>query len=145
LYERLAAQVQRKGHVTETGTAIGKFARMNDMLAENVGQRAQRFSNALDVVDVAYGKLSQDFSQGGGFLAHAVVDNILDIAPTVTRKLQTISHFGFLQGELSGLAHVISGRGGYRIVPVGQALQFETVWDGISLISHLTRVINLEI
>lgn len=138
-YVRLDAQVTGKGHVTETGVAIGKFAAVNDLLAEGIGLSALRISNALHVVASGRPAAMLGQSHGGGLLGQTVIDSITDIAPDVGRKVQTIGHFGFERAELEALARAIAGRGGYRIVPIGQALQFDILWDGVDLLDQMTR------
>lgn len=144
-YSRLDRQVALKVHKTETGIAIEKFAFLNDMLAAGVAQSAKAYSNALHVIETDQPIASFEKSGGGGMLAQTVVASIADIAPDVTRKIQTIGYFGFNETELRALAHTIASRGGYRIVPIGQALQFDIIWDGIDLIQQLTRTIVIRI
>lgn len=145
LYRRLDRHAAEKGHRTETGVAIGKFAAVNDLLAEGIGAQAQRFSNALHVVasDRPAAMLQQ--SHGGGLLGQAVVPSLADIAADIGRKVQTIGHFGFDKVELEDFARAIAGRGGYRIVPIGQALQFDILWDGIDLLDQMTRRIAIRV
>ncbi|WP_062766493.1 acyl-CoA reductase [Sphingopyxis terrae] len=145
LYDRLDAQVTGKGHLTETGVAIGKFAAVNDLLAEGIGASATRVSNALHVLksDRPAAMLSQ--THGGGLLGQTVVGSIIDIAADVGRKVQTIGHFGFDRGDLEALGQAIAGRGGYRIVPIGQALQFDILWDGVDLFDQMTRRIAIRL
>jgi hypothetical protein len=145
LYQRLDAHLKAKQHQTEAGISIGKFARINELLADAIGQKARRYSNALDVIDIDSPLAAMSQSHGGGLLAQVVVGDILDIAKDVTRKIQTIGYFGFEHADLTWLAKAISGRGGYRIVPIGQALQFDITWNGVALVSHLTRKITINI
>ena len=69
------------------------------------------------------------------------MDHFKGVRPAV----QTITHSGLTNAELELLANGIAGRGGYRIVPIGQALQFDTTWDGIELYEHMTRKILVRI
>lgn len=69
------------------------------------------------------------------------LSRIDEISSMVSRSTQTITHFGFGEEELHRLAGALVGRGGYRIVPVGEALNFEQIWDGVDLFRHATRVI----
>ena len=36
--------------------------------------------------------------------------------------------------ELSALVDVMARHGGYRLVPIGEALSFSDVWDGVDLL-----------
>jgi hypothetical protein len=142
-YARLNRQIIVKAHKTETGVVIEKFTLLNDMLAVGTAQSAKAYSNALHIVETDQPELSSEKSRGGGILSHTVVHSITDIAVNVTRKVQTIGHFGFDDFELRLLAHAIINRGGYRIVPIGQALQFDIIWDGLELLRHMTRQISI--
>jgi hypothetical protein len=139
LFERLSCYAASKMHKAETGIAIAKFAAVNAMLAEGLANHGSSYSNALHVVETEEPCKAVMMGTGGGFLAYCSIDSIEQIAKEVTRKTQTIGHFGFADEELHSLARAVSGRGGYRIVPIGRALQFDIVWDGLDLIQHMTR------
>ena len=47
--------------------------------------------------------------------------------------------------EIDNLKEIMSKYGGYRLVPVGEALNFSYLWDGIDLILHMTRKISVKI
>lgn len=143
LLNRVAAVAAAKQHQTETGTAIAKFAIVNDLLASALAQRATTYTNALHAVAVDDLSVPLGLGQGGGFLAEARVENISDIAPAIGRKIQTITHYGFASDELWTFGRALSGRGGYRIVPIGQALQFDVLWDGIDLMQAMTRAVAI--
>jgi|GEM_PF-224619 hypothetical protein len=143
LYARLGKAVAAKKIAVETGVAIGKMALANDLLAEGVADRLRFFSNELVVVDIVDPVVGLERTHGGGFLGEYTVADIADIANFTTRKVQTLGHFGFSSEELKRLARAISGRGGYRIVPIGQALQFDVTWDGMELFVHMTRRITI--
>jgi hypothetical protein len=138
-YGRLRGVIGARGYGVETGVAIGKTVLANDLLAEGVVSRYRRFGNALDVNRTADPGTALARSHGGGFLCDWVAPSVEAVAAIVTRKVQTITHFGVQAAALERLAQGISGRGGYRIVPVGQALQFDPTWDGIDLFEHMTR------
>jgi hypothetical protein len=139
LYRRLVSQVETRNHHIEVGVAITKFAHLNSALVSGHAKRAQRLGNALAIYDTVEPMKAVDVPFGGGLLAQMTLDHVSDIRPYVDRRTQTISYFGFDPESLTELSATISGRGGYRIVPVGQALQFDIVWDGIELMSHMTR------
>lgn len=56
---------------------------------------------------------------------------------------QTLTYYGFDRDEISAFAGRCAMFGLSRIVPVGQALNFDTVWDGYDLLRVLTRTIRL--
>jgi hypothetical protein len=118
---------------------MAKLGLANDFLAEGVATSAQRYSNELQVAQVGDLEAALQRTTGGGFFGDARIQSLDEVRNFISRKVQTITHFGFSKGELIGLARSVAGLGGYRIVPVGEALQFETTWDGVPLLSHMTR------
>lgn len=66
--------------------------------------------------------------------------NILDeLLPTVSLKDQTLTVYGFSRHKLHDFAVKLRNRGLNRIVPVGQALLFQPVWDGVNLLTAFSR------
>ena len=139
LFRRLEAVIESKSYAVEPAVAVSKLVVTNDLLAEGSAQHGIRYSNELQVVDVAEPTVALERHGGGGFFSQSRFATLADAAVIATRKLQTITHFGFNDDELTSLARAIAGRGGYRIVPIGQALNFEATWDGVPLLSHMTR------
>lgn len=140
-YGRLRLVIDRRGYEVDTGTAIGKFRLANDLLAEGAASAYRRFGNALDISRVVDPEQALKNVHGGGFLGEWTAASIDSLPLIMTRKVQTITHFGIKSSDLKRLAEAIGSRGGYRIVPIGEALNFEPIWDGVDLYSHMTRQI----
>jgi hypothetical protein len=140
-YRRVAHVAHSKSYRVEAGAAIGKLSLAHDLLADAVTDRHYTFGNALHVSRARNPVEAMDRPYGGGFLCDWVATRIEDLALLASRSLQTVTHFGIDEASLQALAHAVRGKGGYRIVPIGQALQFEPVWDGVDLMRHLTRIV----
>jgi len=141
LYSRLQSVIERKGYEVAPSLAVAKLLVMNELLAEGAGQHGERYSSELQVVDTPEPAAALQRGTGGGFFLECTLDDLSDVRSLVSRKLQTITHFGFDLGQLRELAHSVAGIGAYRIVPIGQALDFHATWDGVPLLSHMTRQI----
>jgi hypothetical protein len=76
---------------------------------------------------------------GGGLFFTARIDSLKELVPVLRRHHQTLTHFGFDGPELRDLAARFGGRAVDRIVPVGQALQFNRFWDGYDLLHEFCR------
>jgi hypothetical protein len=138
-YRRVAQRA--KDYRVEAGTSIAKFALAHDLLADAITSQHYAYTNALNVsraIDPVEAMLRP---HGAGFICEWVCNDIEAIRILATRSLQTVTHFGLNPQMVEQLANVLRGGGGYRVVPVGQALQFEPVWDGVDLMRHMTRVI----
>lgn len=76
---------------------------------------------------------------GGGLFYEYHVDKLVSLADVLIDKDQTIAYFGFNREELQELVEAIETRGIDRIVPIGNALDFNGVWDGQSFLTSFTR------
>ncbi|MBK9037245.1 MAG: gamma-glutamyl phosphate reductase [Myxococcales bacterium] len=80
---------------------------------------------------------------GGGLLFEAIAPSLASLDRWVTRRDQTLTHFGFARHELIELAQRLAGRGIDRLVPVGQALHLARFWDGYDLLAQLVRNVHV--
>jgi hypothetical protein len=141
LYNRVANLAQTKRADFQLGVSLGKFALMNELLADGLVQRGHRYGPELDV---ATGELSPELVtrfHGGGFLASVEINDINDVGAIVNHRTQTIAYHGFDKKQIEIFSKSLVGKGGYRIVPIGEALSFGPVWDGVDLLRHMTRYI----
>jgi hypothetical protein len=80
-----------------------------------------------------------DLHCGRGLFFETNLASLMELPDLLSRKTQTVSYFGFEQGELSQLLEVGALGGIDRIVPFGRALDFSHVWDGINLLDVFLR------
>jgi hypothetical protein len=71
---------------------------------------------------------------GGGMFLSYRIDDLTHLAPILKKKDQTLTYFGFSDTELRKFVLSLRGRSIDRIVPIGQALQFNRFWDGYDLL-----------
>jgi hypothetical protein len=79
---------------------------------------------------------------GGGLFWEAQIQELDELAPILDRRSQTIGSFGISSEEwkkwTSRSIACID-----RIVPLGQALQFDSIWDGMDLLREFTRLVAI--
>lgn len=80
---------------------------------------------------------------GGGLFFEYDVKTLSELATVMIDKDQTLAYFGFTNDELVKFIDCVSTRAIDRIVPIGQALNFDGVWDGQSFLKSFTREIKL--
>jgi len=142
-YRRLLVVIDARQLRATMSVAIAKLGRGMDALASGDATQLRHWSNELDVVELSRPVRSDTTGQGGGFLGQVTLHSADEIVPYVSRKTQTIAHYGLRPNELRELAKAIATRGGYRLVPIGDALKFSPDWDGVRLVDHMTRVITI--
>lgn len=84
------------------------------------------------------------YNSGDGYFVEYFSQNLEDCLLTLSRSVQSITYFGF--DKVTLLRAIIENRiyGVDRIVPIGQAIDFELVWDGYDLIRHMSRKITYQ-
>jgi hypothetical protein len=78
-----------------------------------------------------------------GYFYEFETDDISNLTGLVTKKIQTLTYFGMEKHALKDF--VVNNRllGIDRIVPVGQGLEMDVIWDGIDVIRSMTRIIDI--
>lgn len=81
---------------------------------------------------------------GGGMFTECVIHSLSDLTGILDRRCQTIGSFGISDEAwrhfLVGCPRIVD-----RVVPIGQALNFGAVWDGMNLISEMTRLVQVSV
>jgi len=103
-----------------------------------------KFNNELYLINLdskksISGKLSSYKGQFGMFYQKNI-NYLSDLTVDSDRKVQTLTYAGLSQDSLKSLFNKKSIRGIDRVVPIGEALEFSHIWDGMDLIRYLTKV-----
>jgi hypothetical protein len=80
-----------------------------------------------------------------GFFVERRIDALEDLARLVQRDWQTIASLGVSGDDWRAMLTATRPHGIDRIVPFGQALAFGHVWDGVNLLTSLTRIVSIEV
>jgi hypothetical protein len=92
------------------------------------------------------GELDSDSKQlhcGNGLFFEQQLPRLAQLASQLTDKEQTLAVFGFDRSELLDMVDRLPPRAVDRIVSIGDALNFDVVWDGVDLIQFFSRQISL--
>ncbi|SEU10090.1 acyl-CoA reductase [Paenibacillus sp. NFR01] len=76
---------------------------------------------------------------GGGLFLEYQIHHINELTEAINESVQTLSYFGISKDQLVDFMNQLPHGGVDRIVPFGQALHFDSVWDGYDLLVYLTR------
>lgn len=80
---------------------------------------------------------------GGGLFLEAHVSEIAEILEVLRASDQTLTHYGMTREQLRTLATSGRLRGIDRMVPIGQALRFSHMWDGLDLLLAFSRIVTI--
>ena len=143
-YSLLQTILKEKKESLETGITIGKFVFENQMAGIGRCHDVKRYSNELTILKAEIHPEILQNTHGGGVLFDCECSDLQKMDCLVQPNLQTITHFGLTDLEIDTLKSIVCGTGGYRIVPVGEALSFAPTWDGMNLIAMFTRLVTVK-
>ncbi len=142
-YDELEREVARKNYSLATGPRLNKLTfAYRAILDQPVTQFRQAGPECAVLTLNKVSDLDREHC-GGGLLFQAYATQLSDITSLVIRRDQTLTQFGFSNHELRAFAISLNGRGIDRIVPIGQALNFNRFWDGYDLLREFTRTVYL--
>ena len=78
-----------------------------------------------------------------GTFGKVFIEDIFDLDYVLKDNFQTLVYFGFSHSELEEFIHSNTKTSIDRVVPFGQALNFDKTWDGHDLMNELVRHVNL--
>lgn len=76
---------------------------------------------------------------GGGYFYVRNIKSTIFLKNLQNPKTQTISYFGLSEDDKNFLLDLSNGEGIDRIVPLGEALNFNYIWDGYNLFDELSK------
>ncbi|TDD06464.1 gamma-glutamyl phosphate reductase [Nonomuraea deserti] len=141
--DHVARVLGERGWGVDAAMAVEKRVAAYGLAADGVAERVEFRGNALADVTLVEGAAPPRRWLGAGTFAHARIGALAELGALVERRDQTMTHFGFAGAELDELARGLAGRGVDRMVPVGGALSFHRVWDGVDLPTEFTRLVTV--
>lgn len=88
-------------------------------------------------------RIVADAHCGTGLFLESYLEQLADMVPLLSRKVQTLSYYGLDPQQFHAFVSATPLQGMDRIVPFGQALNFSSVWDGFDLYRTFTREISI--
>lgn len=145
-YPRLATFAMDHYGAPQAGESVAKhvaqFMALHDLEVASCTTYAPALT-VLSLRSLARFSAFKNITYGYGLLMDVTLPNLATLAHTTEKRDQTLAIWGFSSDEIHALVALSAGRGYDRIVPVGQALSFDPVWDGHNLFDTLTRLIQV--
>jgi hypothetical protein len=141
--ELLTQTVEARGPNADAAMAIQKHVATYGLAAEGIANEVRFIGNEIALVQLAAPVRLPRRWLGTGTFPHLRLDSLDELAPLLQRQDQTLTYFGFTADEMVSFAQRLDGRGIDRIVPLGRALEFSTVWDGYDLLREFTRLVTV--
>ena len=142
-WREVAAVAEAKGYVPDAVDVVAKFVAACDAAVRLPVSRVCAFSPAVTVIDLGHAVALPREGPGAGYFFALHVPDVEALSPVIRRRDQTVTTFGVPAVALRRWAMGLNGRGIDRIVPMGEALAFDAVWDGVDLLGALTRRVTV--
>ncbi len=143
LFAELAQVIAAHGYRLGPGMAMAKMTFTYRALIDRPIESVRQVSNELVVLRLASLEGFDRTHPGAGLFFEARVEELSELIRFVERRDQTLAAHGFEASELTAFARSLRGRGIDRIVPFGEALTFDSLWDGYDLLAELSRSISV--
>jgi len=88
-------------------------------------------------------ELDRASHEGNGLFIEMNIPDLAGLNDLLSSRDQTIAHFGFDRNDWLAVMPNLPPHAADRIVPVGNALTFSPVWDGVNLLRSFTREIQV--
>jgi len=144
-YHMLQEIIQQRRFEISLGGVLLKNTLMYDQALTISVQKAYQLSNELSVLVLNQAEDRCRIHCGQGLFYHVAVNTLEEMIPFVTHRDQTLLYFGFSKNSLRKLVLKLCGKGITRLVPFGQALNFDPFWDGQNLFYELTQHVVLRV
>lgn len=127
--------------------ATDKYVQVCRDAIEGRSRGAVKFDALLNVVGVDLAGVPEgalDRYRGkGGYFYEADISSFEAVLTLLGRTCQTVTYFGVDPDELREKVITLGSSGVDRIVPVGKAMDIDLVWDGMDLLSMMSRRIDV--
>jgi hypothetical protein len=140
--DALAHEISRRGHRGAPSNAIHRLNFAFD-LACSSDLRAEIMQKEFLSLRLAETAQWNRVACGAGLFTEVRADGLSAVAAFSGERDQTITCFGFGLEEIRDFARRAGARGVDRIVPVGEALAFDPVWDGYDLVADFLRQVTV--
>lgn len=122
--------------------AVDKYASFCELSMKHSGVSLVSDNNF--VVRVELDGLSpeiMEYKNAGGYFFEYKIQELEELVPILGKKCQTVSVLGVLAEDIRRLVFEKGVKGVDRIVPFGQTMELEFIWDGYHMIEHMTRIV----
>jgi len=146
-WKAVEAEVRRRDAENSPAMAMARLTAAFEMAGAALAKRPDGsalagFPLRLDLErDIA--QPDKDLHCGNGIFLEAQLSSLPSLAERVTDREQTLSVFGFERSDVEEFLLELPPRAIDRIVPIGSALDFSRIWDGIDLIEAFTRRVEV--
>lgn len=141
-YHCLDNEIQRRGYTVPLSDFTQKQTTIYSLCAQSPILSVKSIGNELSILHMEE-LLDNPQHPGAGLFYHIPLPRLQDVHHYISSRDQALTYFGFKNSLLDKFARALKGKGPTRIIPIGEALNFSSIWDGYDLLQELTRCIEI--
>ena len=140
------SELLEKSYIFQESAVVEKYALLlkNSIKLDNIKDKNIKDNKIYRVSLSSLIKINDVIRGKWGLFYEYDAKNIKDFENIVNYKYQTLSYFGFDKKLLKNLVIKNHLTGIDRIVPIGQTLNIDLIWDGYDVLSSLSRIVNFK-
>lgn len=122
--------------------AVDKYTSFCELAMKDGTIKLESKDNFVSRVEVE--ELTADlmnYKNGGGYFFEYSAKSLDELAPVLTKQCQTIATLGVPKEDIRNLVFRMGVRGVDRIVPLGETMGLEFIWDGYKMIEQMSRFV----
>ncbi|AIL47054.1 acyl-CoA reductase [Elizabethkingia anophelis] len=135
-YEELSSYVETN---YETDITSISSLKLNNQIQDSLNFQIDSVFNKNNYLTLIESDHFNIETCGAGYFYFKRINKIDEIIDFIDKKVQTITHYGLSHEQIKNLQQKTYGKGIDRIVEVGNALDFNYIWDGYNLFSELVQ------
>lgn len=142
-WDNLSNVVDKKYDLTQD-MAMDKYTKLCREVLSDKMISFKKYKNNIYIINLKDLKTNIDTLRGNyGFFYQIETKNLNFLNKIINKKVQTLTYFGFKKSFFEKFFQNNLLEGIDRVVPIGQALDLDLVWDGYDLNKTLTRIIDI--
>lgn len=143
LWPALQEELDRRGVTITPPDHMNKEVIADALAIEQASVRINAQDPRITLVMLAELSFHDSLHCGAGLFHETNIVSLDELAPLLSRKIQTVSYFGVAISQWHEFLRRNVAKGVDRVVPVGHALDFEPVWDGHDLLQAFLRQVTV--
>ncbi len=145
MFWETVAQVAESRYELQPIQGVDKFTHAcRNALDLGAAKHFTVYKNYVYTVDVdSLDNVSETLRGQCGYFYQYDTENINEVAGIVTNRYQTLTYYGLDKIVLADFIINNKLAGIDRIVPIGSALDISIIWDGLDLVSALSRICEI--
>lgn len=142
--EQLSAFLISKNELDAASLSSLKLNKIMDDIAEaerNLDIKNVEFGSLVTFIELdTLPNIESISTCGGGYFYVRSISNPIELEEIQEKKVQTITHWGLNDSQKNDVESLKYGVGIDRVVPLGEGLNFDYVWDGYNLFWELSKI-----